>query len=96
MSCCPMNLARLIESIGGYIYSVNTETLFVHLFAESETVVSFGTKKVQIKMQTEYPWDSKIIIRVKAEEVTGFRLGIRIPYFGTDAKLYVDGEKEFF
>ena len=96
VSCCPMNLARLIESIGGYIYSVNTETLFVHLFAESETVVSFGTKKVQIKMQTEYPWDSKIIIRVKAEEVTGFRLGIRIPYFGTDAKLYVDGEKSSF
>lgn len=96
VSCCPMNLARLIESLGSYIYSANEKAFFIHLFVDSETRVVFGTKTVSVKMQTEYPWDSKIVITVNPKETVKFCLGIRIPRFSADTNIYVDGEKISF
>jgi DUF1680 family protein len=36
-ACCPANIARLIASLGNYIYGVKDNTIFVNLFVGSNT-----------------------------------------------------------
>ncbi|GMA65231.1 hypothetical protein GCM10025859_56710 [Alicyclobacillus fastidiosus] len=41
-SCCPPNVARLIASLGQYIYAVNENTVFTNLFIGSHLSVKVG------------------------------------------------------
>ena len=34
-ACCPPNLARLLSSLGDYIYGIREKTLFIHLYVGS-------------------------------------------------------------
>lgn len=93
VSCCPMNLARLMESISGYIYSENDSALYIHLFAESETVIKRHGGSVKVIQKTEYPWDNRIRITVNSKENIAFRLAVRNPGFSRNTKVFIQGKE---
>lgn len=78
-ACCPSNIARLVESVGNYIYAKSNDELMVNLFVSSSTSVTIKNRKIQIKQVTNYPWDGKIQISIIPEKSTEFELLIRIP-----------------
>ncbi len=78
-NCCPPNLARLIASLGRYIYAKNDKEIYVNLFVGSVLRTSVGDVPVSINQQTGYPWDGKVSIAVDPEANTDFTLKIRIP-----------------
>lgn len=92
VSCCPMNLARLTESVSGYIYSENESTLYVHLFADSETEIKRDSGTLRVIQKTEYPWNNKIQITVKSEGNVPLRVAVRNPLFSRATKISVNGE----
>lgn len=77
-ACCPPNLARLISSVGSYAFSENENTLFVHLYVGASLSKEIGGKKAEICIDSAFPWEGKVQIRVKAKG-TGLRLALRIP-----------------
>jgi len=91
-ACCPPNLARLLASIGSYIYSQNEEQLFVNLYADSEAEFKFKEQQVSINQKTNYPWDEEIEIEIKAEKEVEFELALRIPGWCRKAALQVNGK----
>jgi DUF1680 family protein len=70
-SCCPPNLNRLLASLGGYLYGVENDTLYVNQFAAS----GLRAEGVTASVETDYPRDGKVT--VTAEGVS--KLAIRIP-----------------
>jgi DUF1680 family protein len=78
-ACCPANIARLIESLGNYIYGVGNQSIWINLFVGSNTHVQIGEEQIPIKMMTNYPWDGKINLTVAPKKKTSFALRIRIP-----------------
>ena len=78
-ACCPSNIARLVESIGNYIYAKTDEDIYVNLFIGSSANLSLQNKKVKIAQTTKYPWDGDIQITVTPEKQTKFSLHVRIP-----------------
>jgi uncharacterized protein len=78
-ACCPANIARLIESLGNYIYGVSNNAIWVNLFVGSNTVVPVGDAQVPIKMETNYPWDGQIKMTMAPKKKTSFGLRIRMP-----------------
>ena len=72
-SCCPPNIARLIASIGDFLYTYDENTVYVHHFAESETEYD----GMYIKQQTRYPNEGEVRITVK--NMGGKKLAVRIP-----------------
>ncbi|MBN2698435.1 MAG: glycoside hydrolase family 127 protein [Bacteroidales bacterium] len=78
-ACCPGNVARVIPSIPGYIYSKNDYTLFVNLFVESEATTSFYGKEFRIRQETNYPWDGKVRLTILNEKPVRIKIRIRIP-----------------
>lgn len=91
-ACCPPNIARLIASIGGYIYSQADADAYVHLYVQGSGALDIGDQKVMLKQETDYPWDGNIKITIEPKKPATFGLNLRIPGWSRDAKLNVNGE----
>lgn len=78
-ACCPSNIARLVSSVGNYIYGKSDNNLWINLFVGSNTLVKMGKTDVAFKMETNYPWEGKVRISVEPRSKTKFELHLRIP-----------------
>jgi len=78
-ACCPSNIARLIASLGNFIYGYADNKIFVNLFVGSETSFTLPKGEMQFKMQTNYPWSGnvKCVLGIKKKIKTA--IAFRIP-----------------
>ncbi len=91
-ACCPPNLARLITSIGHYVYSADQNEAYVHLYVGSEGELDIGEQKVKILQKSNFPWDGDIKITILPEEEAVFTIALRIPGWSKGAILKVNGD----
>ena len=89
-ACCPPNLARMITSLGSYIYSSNDTTVYTHLFVAGEANVAVGDKTVKIIQNGNYPWDGNISFEVSGGDYT---FAVRIPSWARDFKIFKNGKE---
>jgi DUF1680 family protein len=78
-ACCPANIARLVSSVGDYIYGKSQDGLWVNLFIGSTTTQTLGGQPAAIRMKTAYPWEGNVQIAVDPAQKTRFSLYVRIP-----------------
>jgi hypothetical protein len=80
-ACCPSNVTRFFPSIPGYVFARKGNELFINLFVDAETTLSFGGKRnqVTIHQHSSYPWEGKVLIEVKPQKYREFTIKIRIP-----------------
>jgi DUF1680 family protein len=78
-ACCPSNVTRFLASIGGYMYAVRDEAIYVNLFGQSEAEVVLGQRSVKLAQRTRFPWDGKVHIAVAPERPGRFTLKVRVP-----------------
>lgn len=92
-ACCPPNVARLISSLGEYVYSTNEDTLFTHLYIGGEAAVQLNGSKVKVRQESSLPWDGSVNLHVVPEKAGVFTLAMRIPgWSGKAADLRVNGK----
>lgn len=78
-ACCPANIARLVASLGNYIYAKSETGFWINLFVGSETRQMIGKTEVNFNMQTNYPLDGKIRLNVDPVKKGKFVVNIRMP-----------------
>ncbi len=78
-ACCPSNIARLVASLGGYIYAKTDQSIYVNLFVASNTNIALKNGNVNLKMDTNYPWDGNIKLTVDPLKKSTFKIYIRVP-----------------
>lgn len=78
-ACCPANIARLVASLGDYVYARSANGLWVNLFVGSETKQVFGKNDVMIRTTTNYPMDGKVSIAIDPVKKARFAMHVRIP-----------------
>lgn len=78
-ACCPSNIARLVASLGGYLYGASDRGVWINLFVASSTKVKVGGSDISLKVDSEYPWSGKIKISVEPTSPTKTALHVRIP-----------------
>ena len=92
VACCPPNIARLLASLGQYIYAVNDKDLVVHLYMQSTAQMTVGGREVTVRQETTYPWDGTITLRLGMDEPSMFGLRLRIPGWCQNARIKVNGD----
>lgn len=92
-ACCPPNIARLIASLGGYIYSVDESSIFTHLYIGNNSEIEVNGEKVAISLESNYPWHESVKIKVDPMNDIEFTMAVRIPAWCKDASVKVNGEK---
>lgn len=89
-ACCPSNLARILPSIGGYVYGTSEDALWVNLFVGNEATVNIGGKDIPVVMTTEYPWKGDVQLRLLGKMKKNVR--VRIPAWCDGFELKVNGK----
>ncbi len=90
--CCPPNIARLVASVGSYMYAVADDEIAVHLYGESTVKAEVAGTKIELSQATRYPWNGAIRVTVKPEKAVRFALSLRVPGWAKGASLKIDGK----
>src|SRR5262245_51541409 len=77
--CCPPNIARLIASLGSYVYSTAARELAVHLYVENRARFEIDGVAVAVNQTTDYPWDGAVTIAIDPAHPVDFTLRLRLP-----------------
>ncbi len=78
-ACCPPNIARLLASLGQYVYSVDDAALYVHLYVAGQVTVPLAHQAVTLRQEGEYPWHGRVRFTVETAEPAKFDLLLRVP-----------------
>jgi len=92
-ACCPPNIARLIASIPGYIYSKSIEGLWIHLYIQSTISTSLDGNRITLKQVTNYPWDGEVKLSIEPKLEDEFSVYLRIPGWCRSFTVEVNGRR---
>jgi uncharacterized protein len=92
-ACCPPNLARLMASLGEYLYSLKEDELAVHLYVQGAAKLQIKGQSLKINLETKYPWDGDMRLRLDMKDVIRFSLKLRIPGWCKKYEVFVNGAK---
>lgn len=92
VSCCPPNICRLIGSLGGRMASVSECQLWIHQYAACRIEASMGGRSICLDMDTDYPWDGRVQMRIRTEQAQEGTLALRIPGWCRTYRLTVNQE----
>jgi DUF1680 family protein len=93
-ACCPPNVARTLASLGGYAYAVSDNGLWVNLYVQGAASASVSGTKVTLNVETNYPWDGKVVVKPHVTEPTKFDLHLRIPGWCQGETVSVNGQPQ--
>ncbi len=77
--CCPPNWSRWAASLGRYVYALGENGIYVNLFISSRARFALADRSVEVELKTRYPWEGKVLIRVRPDIPFAFPLRIRLP-----------------
>lgn len=86
--CCPSNLSRTFADLGKYIYSYDENEIWIHQYISSETTIDSGVP-VRVKIESELPWNGKVLMQVDPAEKCKFKLHLRIPSWNPSAMIHM-------
>ncbi len=93
VACCPPNVARLLASLGQYVYSQGDAEVVAHLYARSDAHLELTGQRVTLRQDTDYPWDGTVRICVEPEHDLQFVLRMRVPGWCPRAAISLNGEE---
>jgi DUF1680 family protein len=78
-ACCPPNVARLLASIGQYMYSFKDNTIYLNLYNSSSAKFNVNGENVTVTQETDYPWDGRVQVDITCDRPVRFTLAVRLP-----------------
>ena len=91
-ACCPPNIARLVASGGKYMYGVEGNALYVHLYGDNTAEAVWAGKNVTLRQETDYPYEGEVKVSIEAPEAVDGVLYLRIPGWCQEWNVKVNGE----
>ncbi|MFY9494819.1 MAG: beta-L-arabinofuranosidase domain-containing protein [Limnochordia bacterium] len=91
-ACCPPNIARLVASVGKYMYGVEGNALYVHLYGDNTAEAVWAGKNVTLRQETDYPYEGEVKVSIEAPEAVDGVLYLRIPGWCQEWNVKVNGE----
>lgn len=91
-ACCPPNIARVLTSLGHYIYTPQPEALYVHLYVGNEMDVPVGNKSLGLKISGDYPWHEQVEIAVTSPQPVQHTIALRMPDWCSQPSVMLNGE----
>lgn len=91
-ACCPPNIARVLTSLGHYIYTPQPDALYVHLYVGNEMAVSVGEQELHLKISGNYPWNEQVDIIVISPQAMQHTVALRLPDWCENPQVLLNGE----
>lgn len=89
--CCPPNIARLVASVGTYMYGEAADEIAVHLYCASTADLAVAGTRVRLTQATDYPFDGTVALTVEPEAEAEWTLSLRLPGWSPAVAVTVNG-----
>jgi uncharacterized protein len=89
-ACCPANIMRTLASLGGYLATTDPDGVQLHLYAAS----TVEADDVRLSVETDYPWDGTVRMRVDRAPDAERTLSLRVPAWAEGATLTAGGDRQ--
>jgi DUF1680 family protein len=86
-ACCPPNLMRLFSSWEQYVATSDADGVHVHQLAAGEIAAALPAGPVRLAVETDYPWDGRVAVRVLEAPQDPWTLSVRLPSWSGSARL---------
>jgi DUF1680 family protein len=90
-ACCPPNVARLLASLGEYMYHLQDDTLYADLYHQGILSTNLGGAPVTVGQKTGYPRSDTIAFVVEPASPAEFTLALRVPAWCRKLALSING-----
>lgn len=88
-ACCPPNIARIVSSLGAYVYTRSKDTLYTHLYVGSNISFTLNGAQLDLNLESGFPWSGRVRAVLHTEEEAEGALAFRIPGWCRDAEISV-------
>jgi DUF1680 family protein len=93
VACCPPNVMRLLASLGHYFATVSPSGLQVHQYGPGSINAEFAPgRTVGLNVETDYPWDGRVVFTVTQTDGQPWELRLRRPAWCSTPGLTVAGQ----
>jgi DUF1680 family protein len=90
VACCPPNVMRLLASLGHYFATVSLAGLQIHQYGSGSIQAELSPdRRVGLAIETNYPWDGRVMLTVTQTPSQPWELRLRRPGWCTAASLCV-------
>jgi DUF1680 family protein len=80
LECCPPNLVRFLAGMPGLIYAQDRQdSIYVNLYASSETSFTVGGGTLAFSMTSAMPWDGHSTLRISSPDHVRATIKLRVP-----------------
>lgn len=91
-ACCPPNLMRTFSSWEQYLATTDRNGLQLHQYANAQLQAEIGGGRVRLAVETDYPWDGRVEVRILGAPGTPWTLSLRVPGWCRDGNVAVGDE----
>ncbi len=91
-SCCPTNAMRTLSSLEHYLTTSSGDGLQLHQYAPMRVRTVLSGQPVELDVATEYPWDGRVEVEVRAGGEAPWTLTLRVPAWAARAELAINGQ----
>jgi DUF1680 family protein len=85
---------RMLASLPGYLATTDDDGVQLHQYTPSTLTATVPAGAVRLSMETEYPWDGLVRIRIEQAPEAEWALSVRVPAWAEGATVRVDGEPQ--
>ncbi len=78
-ACCPPNIARVLTSLGHYIYTPREDALYINLYVGNSAEITVGDETLRLRISGEFPWQEKVTIAIDSAQPVQHTLALRLP-----------------
>ena len=91
-ACCPPNIARVLTSLGHYIYTVRPDALLINLYVGNDVAIPVGDNILQLRISGNYPWHEQVKIEITSPVPVTHTLALRLPDWCADPAVSLNGQ----
>ncbi|MEN3304813.1 MAG: uncharacterized protein V7603_1015 [Micromonosporaceae bacterium] len=89
-ACCPPNVMRALASLDHYVATRDADGIQLHQYATGTVRAAFDGG-AELSVTTDYPWDGRITVAVRAAPRRPWTLSFRVPAWCDTATASVNG-----
>lgn len=92
-ACCPPNIARVLTSIGHYLYTPREDALYINIYAGNSMEVPVENGTLRLRVSGNYPWQEQVTIAVESPQPVRHTLALRLPDWCIQPQIILNGEE---
>lgn len=89
-ACCPPNVARFVPQIGGAIYGVGDDGVYINQYIGSQTNVEVNGEPIALRIGSQMPWQGAMTLTIEPEHPSEFTVSVRLPEWCDEPELKVN------